>query len=282
MHPSDTLKAAIQKLEKDRNIALDGKKVMAQKQLESQEKADKIYENMGWRERYLPKWIARYIGANIQTMDSYNNQNKATSRFESKAFKHDQKAFNIDQKITDKISNFLRANDATYRSIIIPLEAAIEFQKTVHDISSLVHNALNEIDDAQSMETMDLFTKNKGISLMSTFANSDARTAVNDVKSAMPAFETAARQYHETYKDFSLSKVETEFGDLTDLVFDFAFDGFDFMSIFSLNALGLAEDNLEQLLADINQFESAINNQAEHLSALRDECINRTRQVCVP
>ena len=280
MQPSQALKDKVVKLENDRSTALDSQSAMLEKQQDSQTLADKIRDRMGWRERYLPQWLAGFLGGNTSVMQEYQDQDSVTKDFEAKASKHGHTAYKIDLSIIEHISAFLRDHDQDFRNILIPLEAADEFKQSIGKFKGLISTALSEIDDAQSMETMDMFTKNKGISLMSTFANSDARDAVNRVKSAAPAFEAAAQKYQESYKDFSVGKIQAGFGDMTDLVFDFMFDGFDFMSIFSLSALGNAEDNMEKVKHQVKDIENTVDEQIGRLQSLRDACVEKTRMAC--
>lgn len=280
MQPSDTLKTTVISFEADRRDALDTQKKHIRKRDAYQGEADKMRDSMGWREKHLPRWMAKLVGGNTSAIDRYAAKMDNVSAEDKQARSYGDKADTINSSVINAVSDFLNRNDQNYRNILIPLAAANEFKSSIGKFKGLIRHALSEIDDAQSMETMDMFTKNKGISLMSTFANGDARDAVNRVKSAAPTFEAAAQKYQESYRDFSVGKIEAEFGDLTDLVFDFMFDGFDFMSIFSLSALGSAEDNMEKVQRQVKSIESTVDEQIDQLQSLRDACIAKTRQAC--
>ena len=274
----ETVRRTVLDLEQKIEEALQAATAAEENRGDKQQAAASLYENMGWRERYLGGWL----GGDRDTVRKYRDLNTLAAQFNDAAGQKREEVKDLDQDVIEKIHEYLQQTDATFRALLVPQQAAQELQDAVAGFLETIDNALSEIDDAQSMETMDMFSKNKGISFMSSIANSEAKSAVRAVESAAPAFQQAVERYGDTVKQADLGNIKAEFGDTMDLVFDLAFDGFDFMSMFTLSALGNAEDNLKAARSKVDEVGDLA---ARHL-ATADEAVSayiaRARSACRP
>lgn len=275
---SETVRRTVLELEQKIEEALQAATEAEENRGEKQQEAARLYENMGWRERYIGGWL----GGDRDTVRQYRELNTLAAQFNAAAGEKREEVKDLDQDVVEKIHEYLQQSDAAFRALLVPQKAAQDLQDAVAGFLETIDHALSEIDDAQGMETMDMFSKNKGISFMSTIANSEAKTAIRAVESAAPAFQQAVERYGDTIKHVDLGDLKAEIGDTMDLVFDLAFDGFDFMSMFTLSALGDAEDSLQSARAKVDEVGDMA---ARHL-ATADEavsaCIARARSTCRP
>lgn len=278
MNLPDSLRAEVRDLEA--KIGDKGREAATaeENRAQKQQEAEKLYETMGWRERY----IRGFLGGDRDAVRRHRELTGLTAHFNTIAAQKREDANILDQQLCERVHEHLRQNDAAFRSLLVPQRAAQELQDAVAGFLSTIDSALSEIDDAQSMETMDLFSKNKGIALMSTLANSEAKSAIRAVEEAAPDFQRAVDTYNETMKKVDLGDLKFEIGDTMDLVFDLAFDGFDFMSIFTLSALGDAEDGLKAARAKVDEVGDIAATHLAKADSAVTACIDRARRSCRP
>lgn len=154
--------------------------------------------------------------------------------------------FSDDQKIKH---DHYYIHDLTYNKITQQKEQWESAENQYDRVLSQVREAKSSVSDAQMMETFDLVSKNKGISLMSTLSNSDAGNEIDDIKPELDLLKTQLRILKEDTPD-AMKTIKVS--DTLDLVSDFVFDfSFDFMSVFSLMKLSKADDQLDDLAANL-------------------------------
>ena len=214
-----------------------------------QEQARAIEATFGLRERYL----RGYLGGDRDAVKAQIVAHYEGIAAQALARAHGRTQEKTQGQITDILSSYLSNTDQSYTTLKVPLNAVILLSLRVDQFKAKIKTALKEIDEAQSMETMDLFTKNAAISIMSSIENGQARDAIEDVKKAAPAFQKAIEDYNGAIKQVDLGALDLDIDDFTDLVFDLVLDGFDFMSIFTLNALGDAEEQMRAAMEKVDE-----------------------------
>lgn len=273
-----TLRADVQKL--DRHIAAHQKAEDEARTtaISHEEAAARQYENMGFRERRLRGWF----GGDTVAVERYRSEKNLSAEFNARADNLAQERQALDRQIDTILDAHLVARDPVYQSLVEPLDKAQQAQAAIDNFKEKVQNALDAIDSAQSVETMDMFTKNKGISVMSSFSNASARDAVNAVKASAPDFQAAMQNYGAYLKDYKVPAVQAGFGDMTDLIFDFAFGGgFDFMSIFTLSALGNAEDKMEDVREAVDKAAQFVSENRVKVEQALNQYRQKVRQFCL-
>lgn len=128
---------------------------------------------------------------------------------------------------------------------------------------SLHRTVLREIDEAQSAissaqtaEMVDMFSKNKGVSLWSSMENSSAQSEINDIK---PSIQRLVNHLSQLQKQEEMVVQRIEVSDTVDLVSDLFFDfSFDFTSIFSLMSLNSAESSVNRIESQIQPLGESI------------------------
>ena len=153
-----------------------------------------------------------------------------------------------------------------------PLEAVEEAARDVHrsamDAVTALDEAIEALDSAQTYETLDLVTDNKGLSAVSTMANS---TAQDRVAEAREAIDVLSRKTKAAIDEDLIAP-----GDTLDLFLDMAFDpGFDFLSLYNIGRLADARSRCEEARGRVAEIEARLreSHQAAHDAAqpVRDE-----------
>lgn len=139
-----------------------------------------------------------------------------------------------------------------------------KYNKVIYEIDQ----ALDAIDSAQAMETMDLFTKNKGISIMSSMSNSSASSEVEDIKPAIRDLENYLKELK--LKEETIFK-SVDISDMSDLMVDMFLDwDFDIMSFFTLSKLSNAEDKIKDLKRNLRPLGQTLSEQLSKREALKN------------
>lgn len=163
----------------------------------------------------------------------------------------------------------LEGSDPDYLKKKSELTRLLEHQKSLasplQDLVSAISNARNSCDktrqaisSAKSDETLDMFTSNKGIAIMSSLSTSNAKSKVSDLKNEINRLEDYSKRKLNTYKEQLGSQADIKSAlshlDLTgivDFVIDIAFDSsFDFSSFLNYSALSSSETSVRN--ADSN------------------------------
>lgn len=278
MQLPETLCATVRTLEAESRAAGRAAETAAGKGAQKQAESAKLYETMGWRERYL----GGFLGGDRNAVHRRRELNDIAAKFNNAAAAKREEAAALDGKIVEKVHSYLQQNDSVFRALLVPRQAAGNLKDAVAEFLSVIDCALSEIDQAQSMEGMDLFSKNKGISLMSTMANSEASEAIRAVERAAPAFRQAVECYSDKIKTINLGNIRPEIDDAPDLIFDFAFDGFDFMSMLTLIALNEAENNLRVARAKVDKVGDIADRHLTRADNAVSAYIDRARSACRP
>lgn len=268
MHISEDLRTAVRNVEIEaaRN-SQDAEKAQAQhKNAEARIKS--ITDSMTFWDKYFFGWFG-----DKQKIVQRNELRILSESFNETAQHLRSKVDSAPDTVDQTITNYLAQNDETYRLLYKPYAAAQEMRNATRSFMSKIDGALSAISSANNMETLDLFTKSKAISFMSSMENGSASRAISRIKSAAPDFERAVKKYQAANESFRADHVHLRnVDDTLDLVTDLAFDsGLDFMSIFSLSALSSAQSSVRGLKRKVEPVETAVNKAVVHTtSALND------------
>jgi hypothetical protein len=165
--------------------------------------------------------------------------------------------------ISQQLSDYERMheNRLNARKYIQQIKNA--FDKTYQ----IIDTALYDIDSAKSAETMDAFSDNKAMSVLSTSANNRANSSIVKVNAAVLALEN-------TLRDENVALKQIEFDNTIEWI-DLAIDMSDLgtldsiFSLLSLSALNDAEQNLFNLKMSMKPHFDRINGLLEKSA---DEC----------
>jgi len=189
-----------------------------------------LISSMNVREKYLNGWFG---GNRNKVSDREKNQSQI-SELVSRVDDLKSEIKSLDLLAKKIIDEYLRIKDPDYQILVEPYDAALKVQKATAFFIRKVDRALSEVRDAQGMETLDILSKNSAISILSYMENSEASEAIKRVQVGVVSFQEAINSYNNFIKGYKAPKVEVEICDGIDLFFDLVFDGFDFMSIFTL------------------------------------------------
>ena len=137
-----------------------------------------------------------------------------------------------------------------------------------------------EVDEAEAMETLDLFTSSIAVSVFSLLENQDVVDEINDVKEALTTFQKALKDYDDKIQAIDISDLSTKIGDGWDLAYDFAFDEFDVMSIFTLAALDETKTQLKDIRSKVEDVDRMADKHIEQAQSNASTYINKTRLSC--
>lgn len=173
------------------------------------------------------------------------------------------------QSLYDHYTNQLimsnQENNTKYEDINKRVQLATDLYNTIHKTKKAGDYVLKEISEARSaissaksMETLDMFTKNKGISMMSSMSTSTARSEVNDVMPAINKFKKELEYTRLKVNEVQLDSLWTTL----DFVFDMSDNGFmdTFSSFMVLNSLGNTDGQLYNVAVKVEEIMKTINN----------------------
>lgn len=251
----------------------------AQKKSDGYKSAAENYRDTDMK--FWDRWFFGWLG-NKEKVKAYKNLKSLTVEFNAKARDMREQAKELDARADRGIDGYLKESDPHYGSVSGCHEKAVETVREIGRFKSAVDNALDKISDAKNMEMLDLLSKNKGVSVLSYMENQEAGEAIKGVRRAMPAFQKALENYNITIKDFDSSAVRlAEVGDGFDMMIDMAFDGFDFMSLFTLNKLNNAESDMEDLRGKVKSIETGVRRNAEKSGSYLQAYRNSLRGSCL-
>lgn len=172
--------------------------------------------------------------------------------------------FTLDQIVKH---NFYYTKDSTYRIIHNQTQEWEEAVSRYQNVLSEINEAQSAVSSAQTMEVVDMFSKNKGISVLSSISNSSASGEIRDINPAISRLKDQLQKLSESQPQ--LAK-EIEVSDTLDLITDLAFDfSFDFMSVFSYMKLSSAGSDLDSLERDLRPLGDKINSTYKKHEELR-------------
>ncbi|MFM5362272.1 hypothetical protein ACET98_14385 [Aeromonas veronii] len=147
-----------------------------------------------------------------------------------------------------------------------------------------VGRAAASVSSAQTMETLDLFTKDKGISMLSSISNNSANDGIHQAKQSVRRFVDAIGEHQGLVSSLNHSMS----AELFDLGMDFSGlnDGVDIGSVLSLANLASASSSLKSLEYQLKDIVTALNQTASSSEAecrlIHEQFLDMKRQACLP
>lgn len=237
---------------------------------------DSIWNQMNFRERYLEAWF----GGDKKKLLNYRTQRGMIPGLVSKLEALQNAVAELDDQVSSILDDYLRKHDSSYQALLLPYEQAQRMRASVDSFLTTIDRALRQIGSAQSMETMDLFSKSAGISVLSTMANSDASSMIDAVRREAGPFQTALDSYNGFLEGYQAPQVDAEISDTIDLVFDIVLDGFDFLSIFTLSRLGDAESQLRAARDKVMNVNWIVGDHLNKATELVNRYMSSARSAC--
>lgn len=136
------------------------------------------------------------------------------------------------------------AQHAVFQQTLSALENTERLLGLARDARDKLVAAASACSDASSMEIVDAFTSNKGISAMSSLSTSTAKSSLNTAADAMKALSQALPN-----RSHDLGAEAPD--DFLDLVLDFADFPIDFLSWMNMDALDTAEGKCKDASAHV-------------------------------
>lgn len=264
MNIPDKLHVEIRELE--RQLADDTEKLEKthSEKSDTQMQYQSLYSQMGWRDKYL----GGRLGGNRQMSKSAKELKARINQYDSQISEAKTKVTAIEKNIYDSLKGYLIQNDDTCKQFQAFLDKIEEIRKVVECYIEKVDDALSQIDDAKGMETLDLFSQNKGISLLSHLENSEANDAMQRVKDSTEQFQEDLRKYNNFIKNYCVQKLDgIKVDDTLDFILDMTLDAFNFMSFFVLEDLSNAESKLTKLKSEVQEIQDEVKKQHEETEA---------------
>jgi ACT domain-containing protein len=194
------------------------------------------------------------------------------------------------QTVTSIANRKLNLYEETVNQFINENESSVKELKTINDrisyISKIyntfaktvkagdfaiseIKDAISAVDSAQSTETLDLFTNNKAISLMSSMSNSSAR---DESASAAHAVKKFKKELEYTKVVIGEMELDTSWGTF-DFVVDMMSDGGfldTFGSFMALSALNDAEENLKEAKREVSKVLDGVKKEFSEITKQKD------------
>ena len=277
MNIPTTLRERVQRLEREIEGYNDSANQSETQRNDTQTQYDSVRSQMGWREKHLAGWF----GGDKSVVQRSRSLEGSLNDYDTKISQARTAMQTTEDQIDEAIKSYLVQNDPTYQQLDAALAKVADIRDATDSYIGRIDNALSEIDDAQTMETVDLFTKNKGISALSWMENDEAQEAINAVKGYTGNFQGALAKYNDFLKNQqSIGIGQVEIGDGIDFVFDMVFDGFDFMSLFTLDNLDNAESELGQLRSKVSEVQGKINEHYQKTERNVTNYAHNIREAC--
>jgi hypothetical protein len=234
---------------------------------------DGLRLQMGWREKYFRGWfggnkllVQESRRLNAELKDTLVGQEAQKVAIET-----------AERVCIEAVAAHLAENDPEFRDLDQRRAAAGKVKAAADELLEAIDHALGEVDDAQGTETLDLVSKDKGISILSHLENDEANEAIGEVKDAAQRFRAALESYNGGIKEKLSQETGVErINDDIDLVLDLVGDGFDFMSLFTLSQLNDAEEALNEFRGKCAGLISEVNTR---YSSLCDRCDQRITEA---
>lgn len=238
------------------------------------------------------EWVQQELSKLVKPTPSYKKV--LFFNLQEESYTKELEEYNKNKTILDeyynvlKIDNFSRVNlynheeqlkhehhyyrTPIYRQTVDIYKKWKDVENNCDSLQDKIRTALSAIDSAQFTETIDLFSKNKGLSILSSINTSSANDDIRRVKQRLQTLKDSLESLQS--EQLNYNKSIKEVNDFPDLVVDLVFDfGFDFTSIMSLFSLSDAEDSLESLRSKIKSIEHSVKDQVQKYSSAKNNIL---------
>lgn len=169
----------------------------------------------------------------------------------------------------EKKHNYFLKENKTYQTMHSVTQDWQEALDLYNKVQEEISEALDAVSSASTMETIDAFSKNKAISVMSSLSTSSAQGEIEDIKPSLKRLENKLETLAEKNEVFMKEVKVSDFADLmVDLAFDFSFD---FLSIMNMFALSRASDDLEDLAKKLKPLGTKLTKQVKTYEKAQEE-----------
>ncbi|HSI21258.1 MAG TPA: hypothetical protein VLA04_06270 [Verrucomicrobiae bacterium] len=220
---------------------------------ENAEFAETLWEQMGFRERYLWGWFWGDRDLVLRRRDLI----RTTDGLQESAETLREKIAGLRNEIDIDIVTELHQSNPGFRVARDHMVATGLLEEAAIRCREALEEAMNDISSAQSMETYDLVSTNNVASILSSSANSEAQYSISEAEEALREFDLALKKYDQT--ETGLRGMSEGIDDFPDLILDLVLDlPFDFMSWSTLSQLSNCEDELEEIWRSLQPFWSRV------------------------
>ena len=277
-----TLREKIAEIESDAKYCRHKAEQCERRKKDVEREARSVFEQMGFREKNL----GCLFGGNKELVARRRGLLREAEDCAQKAIALTVRATDLACSVMDVVSSHLSTTSEEFKVLLLRRDAAYEAKRATDSYLEKIADAIEEVREAESMENMDLFTKSKWISLMSSQAVSEAKDAIGRVRGATASFRRAISEYNdfrgEPKKDAD-EYLEEDAGDVydtLDLMLDLAFDGFDFGSLATISSLNDAKNKLERLRSKVLRNKKLIDGSHRELGEVVQGRVRKALKEC--
>lgn len=249
------LKALERELDRQRGFA----RVATAEADRAAEAVENMYGTMGWRERHLGGWLF----GDRQLVKSYRSLREEAAALAARKVRAAKRVAWTEAACVKTAAKHLRDGDRDFRRLHDSLRAISRPCRSGARLLRKIDAALQELDEAESMETMDLLTKSKAVSALSHMEVDEAIRAINQVRDTAAVFQSDLKAYGDLAAAGASAQAAVRTpGDTLDLVFDLIGNGgFDFTSLLTLSRLNEAETDLYRLKEQATRLVESLDRQ---------------------
>lgn len=205
---------------------------------------------------FLPK-------EDLEVITKYDYQNNLINTYKEKV------ELDYDALKKEKKHNYYLKENKTYQAMHNVSQDWQEALDLYNKVQEEITEAIDAVSSASTMETIDMFSKNKAISVMSLLSTSSAQGEIEDIKPSLKRLENKLETLAEKNEVFMK---EVKVSDFADLMVDLAFDlSFDFLSVMNMFALSRASDDLEDLSKKLKPLGSKLSKQVKTYEKAQEE-----------
>lgn len=273
------LKFEVQKMEVDaRREQAEAETAAAQvKAIKTQ--ITRLKTGMNWAEKNLWRWLARLLGGDAAKIDGLKTKEKRQEYLQGLLHKEKTEAQTADGAVLDKIDKWLIANNAKFAQLRLVETQLNKMVCKGETCLTKIAAALEEVDEAETMELIDMASSNKGISALSYLETSDADDAARDAQREVRRYIKAVKEL-KTKLEMQAVQIRNV-SDTIDLAVDLVFDfSFDFLSVFNFFALGDLKDDLGEIQTQVTEIHQSFTRQHESLRKELDVVLCQVRRLC--
>jgi hypothetical protein len=171
----------------------------------------------------------------------------------------------IEQK---NIEVYLANHDYDYIHLTKAKDKLITLNRKLYQVVTLADNTLSAINEAQTMETVDILTDNRGIELYSTLSTNDASNMIRNFQDEVRQFNSSLCDDIDMINSFDFLEGMLDLDVGLDLLFGF-------MNLSNLNS---AESDIESIRNEYSQEIQSTHKELSQISTTLETKIRRYKQ----
>jgi hypothetical protein len=198
-------------------------------------------------------------------------------KLNSEIEEYNAKIQDVNSNMATKITSYLREKNPEFRKLHTVYQNAENAKTKIEKYLRLIDDAIDKVIDAGRMEGIDMFSNNKGISVVSYFSTDSALKAIKEVNKYSKVVLDAIKSYNSEISTLSKVSDDAQVRNIGDLALDFATNGPDFLSVLNMLQLREAEGQLKELKRQISKVDEAISTEYSKLDSQVNQYISKVK-----